>query len=497
MSNLSSANSEMEKLSTSLAALGESIKTNIGDSISDLSEDFNTLSGYLDEISDQLSGINENLSGLGNTEGLTNLGDGLSTVLGMVASIFGIVFSFIEKGEIVAGIKAISVAFTGVGEAVTGLGSAMMGVFGLAAPEIALVAAAIAAIVGIVIVCWDEIKAIAEQIGTWINESFLTPLKETLGAAIEFVWEGHIKPFWERLKSFADSLRNAVMSIWDNFLGPIVHYITEIFFPPIVNAISFVGDVLATVVGFIMDLFNGVVEFLQGIVDFIAGVFSGDMDTAIKGILEMLGGIAEVCGGVIVGFINLIIDAINFVFNAIVGFINKIGKSVEFVGNIFGQDWGWEIDTRSPLKKLDAPKFAEGGIPDYGQLFIAREAGPEFVGSFGSRNVVMNNDQIVTAVSGGVYNAVRRANAEQTQQPIYLNVEAKVRENVLFDVMETVKAERGVRLSKGGSWYIIFYPERIVPYRYRGAQGRGSTRSDCCLGHLWPENLIFSKKIQL
>ena len=109
----------------------------------------------------------------------------------------------------------------------------------------------------------------------------------------------------------------------------------------------------------------------------------------------------------------------------------------------------------------------------------------------------MNNDQIVQAVSGGVYNAVRRANAEQTQQPIYLNVEAKVRENVLFDVMETVKAERGVRLSTGGTWYILFYPERIVPHRCRGAQGRGSTRPDCCLGHLWPENLIFSKKIQL
>ena len=104
-----------------------------------------------------------------------------------------------------------------------------------------------------------------------------------------------------------------------------------------------------------------------------------------------------------------------------------------------------------------APKttltYAEGGIPGYGELFVAREAGPEFVGSFGSRNVVMNNDQIVAAVSGGVYDAVRRANAEQTQQPIYLNVEAKVRENVLFDMMETVKAERGVRLATGGAWY--------------------------------------------
>ena len=103
--------------------------------------------------------------------------------------------------------------------------------------------------------------------------------------------------------------------------------------------------------------------------------------------------------------------------------------------------------------KFEIPGLADGGIPGYGELFIAREAGPEFVGSFGSRNVVMNNNQIVDAVSGGVYDAVRRANAEQSQQPIYLNVEAKVRENVLFDMMETVRAERGVRLSTGGAWY--------------------------------------------
>ena len=44
-----------------------------------------------------------------------------------------------------------------------------------------------------------------------------------------------------------------------------------------------------------------------------------------------------------------------------------------------------------------------------GQMFIAREAGPELVGSFGSRAAVMNNNQIVESVSRGVYNAVRSA----------------------------------------------------------------------------------------
>jgi hypothetical protein len=54
-----------------------------------------------------------------------------------------------------------------------------------------------------------------------------------------------------------------------------------------------------------------------------------------------------------------------------------------------------------------APKqYAVGGMPDYGQMFIAREAGPELVGSVGRHTTVMNNDQIVSSVSQGVAGAV-------------------------------------------------------------------------------------------
>ena len=50
--------------------------------------------------------------------------------------------------------------------------------------------------------------------------------------------------------------------------------------------------------------------------------------------------------------------------------------------------------------------YATGGLPDVGQLFVAREAGPELVGKIGSSNAVMNNNQIVQAVSQGVAQAV-------------------------------------------------------------------------------------------
>ena len=54
-------------------------------------------------------------------------------------------------------------------------------------------------------------------------------------------------------------------------------------------------------------------------------------------------------------------------------------------------------------------RYAAGGIPDYGQLFWAREAGPELVGTIGGSTAVMNNDQIVASVADGVYKAVKAA----------------------------------------------------------------------------------------
>lgn len=51
-------------------------------------------------------------------------------------------------------------------------------------------------------------------------------------------------------------------------------------------------------------------------------------------------------------------------------------------------------------------KYANGGLPNMGQMFVAREAGPELVGTIGGHTAVMNNNQIVASVSDGVFNAL-------------------------------------------------------------------------------------------
>lgn len=75
-------------------------------------------------------------------------------------------------------------------------------------------------------------------------------------------------------------------------------------------------------------------------------------------------------------------------------------------------------------------KYAVGGIPNIGQMFVAREAGPELVGTLGGHTAVMNNDQIVQSVSDGVYRAVSAAMRGQKtssgNQPVQIVLDGKV-----------------------------------------------------------------------
>lgn len=72
----------------------------------------------------------------------------------------------------------------------------------------------------------------------------------------------------------------------------------------------------------------------------------------------------------------------------------------------------WDLSPIGALVNLGKKifGFASGGFPDAGQLFIAREAGAEMVGSMGGHTAVANNDQIVEGIREGVEAAMERQN---------------------------------------------------------------------------------------
>lgn len=83
---------------------------------------------------------------------------------------------------------------------------------------------------------------------------------------------------------------------------------------------------------------------------------------------------------------------------------NKLSPRLKY---IMGKVWG--EGGNFALPGMNVPAYANGGFVPRGDLFIANESSPEFVGSIGNRTAVANNKQIVQGIASGV----QHANAEQ------------------------------------------------------------------------------------
>ena len=118
---------------------------------------------------------------------------------------------------------------------------------------------------------------------------------------------------------------------------------------------------------------QGWASFWTGIGNFFIGLWNG-LVTAVE----------DAC--------NIIIDMVNYV-------IAKMGAILAFLGISIPQVSHIKLDR---VEYLEVPAFEDGGFPDMGQFFLARESGAEMVGQIGRRTAVANNDQIVSGITNGV-----------------------------------------------------------------------------------------------
>lgn len=134
-----------------------------------------------------------------------------------------------------------------------------------------------------------------------------------------------------------------------------------------------------------------------------SGGFLNSVVSGAKGVVNDLIGLFEGMANGVIKCINCIIDG-----------LNKISVDVpEGVPLVGGMKIGFDI---ARISEITIPRLATGGFPHMGQMFVAREAGPELVGTIGNRTAVVNNDQIVASVSQGVYEANSEQNALLREQ---------------------------------------------------------------------------------
>lgn len=105
--------------------------------------------------------------------------------------------------------------------------------------------------------------------------------------------------------------------------------------------------------------------------------------------------------------------------------------------------------TMQQAQRFNIEMFANGGFPRSGEMFIAREAGAEMVGSIGGKTAVANNDQIERAIFNAVLTAMSQAMANGSSQPIELNQKIELDGDVIYNNQQKVSARRGINFGLG------------------------------------------------
>lgn len=243
-----------------------------------------------------------------------------------------------------------------------------------------------------------------------------------------------------------------------------------------------------TITGFLMDLpefldvgvlmiknlANGITQQLPQIIkvltspDFYANIINSLIDLTLI-IVENIPTIISSLIGAIPNIISAIIDAVfqtnwlavgwNIIVLIVQGIINGavdlVSSAINTVTKTISKLWTWIGIPAIPEIQIPHVDFsgvllsyATGGFPPQGELFIAREAGAEMVGTIGNRTAVVNNDQIVEAVSNGVYQAVSQALSENqsTDKSVNIYLDGKK----IYNNQKRIQNRMGMSFGMGG-----------------------------------------------
>ena len=239
--------------------------------------------------------------------------------------------------------------------------------------------------------CWEIIKVVWGIVSEWFNAKIIQPV----GKFFSGLWEG--------IKSTAISAWNGIKSVFSTISNFINTYV-------IIPVSTFFSGLWEGFKEGAKKAWEGVKSVFSTVADFFKNVFT----KAWSGIVKVF----SVAGDIFVDIKDGIVSAFKWVVNALIKGINKV-VSTPF--NAINKALMWLKDLQilglqpfADLKSINVPQIpllANGGIVNEGQMFVAREAGPELVGSIGRKTAVANNDQIISGIEIGVYRAMVAANA--------------------------------------------------------------------------------------
>ena len=295
--------------------------------------------------------------------------------------------------------------------------------------------------------CWLIIQAVWVVASTWFNENVIIPV-------VEF-----FRGLWTDISGFFVSLWNGIVAIWNTVS---TWFNTNVIIP----VVGFFKGVWTSVSGFFSSLWEDIKGVWNSVATWFNNTIIEPVTTAFEKACEAIGkffsnlwlgirqGVANAMNGVISG----IESAINWLIGGINNLVGGFNKVVQWAADVLGADWGGiSLIQEVKFNRITVPTYAEGGFPDSGQTFIARENGiPEMVGTIGRRTAVANNEQIVESVASGVAEANSEQNILLREQNALLRALLEKDNGVyldgrsLSDSVDKYKREQGRVIIAGG-----------------------------------------------
>lgn len=335
-----------------------------------------------------------------------------------------------------------------------------------------MVGAVIAVIVGALVTAYykfdwfkEKVHETLKSIGDFFTSIYQGIILPFIGPIVESllrIYEEGIKPLWIAFSELVAVLAGVLLDLFNylmpviidfiEFISPAIWLVSELFSSVLEIAILTVSWLttvglkgLSDFITWVVDGFKGMWEkvegFFNGFVEFLELVFQKDLDNVFHAIAATIGLVVYGIIVVIEAGVNFIID----ILNGLLDFVNSIGKAFGFKIETMGHvNW-----SESFASLIGIQGFADGGFPEMGELFLARESGNELVGRIGSKSAVMNNDQLISSVALGVRDALVDA-IGNSDESITVPVVIKLNDDTLYDSNVKVKKRRGMNFSKGG-----------------------------------------------
>lgn len=192
---------------------------------------------------------------------------------------------------------------------------------------------------------FDKIaNGISDIVGTILDSynTYIAPVLDRLATKFSGVWAESIQPMLNKAIEFIGKVANAIGTLWENVLAPLVSWIISTLVPVIAPILETLGTLILNLLGTVCDVIGGIFDVLGGLIDFIVGVFSGDWSLAWEGIKSIFTGIWNaICGlfkgiwntlkGIVTAALQVITGVITTVFNAILGIFKTIWGTIKNV----------------------------------------------------------------------------------------------------------------------------------------------------------------------